>query len=126
MNMRRLRSALIGLGAGLVLCTPNALAQDNDSRLEVVYASAITEGAVRVSSPMFKPAGNFMLMSVETRNNSAAPLQLEYKVDWFDETGFPIVGVSGWQTLFLSPNEAKDLRVAGQQAGAYSARLTIR
>ena len=96
MNMRRLQSALIGLGAGLVLwSTPDALAQDNDSRLEVVYASAITEGAVRVSSPMFKPAGNFMLMSVETRNNSAAPLQLEYKVDWFDETGFPIVGVSG-------------------------------
>ncbi len=108
------------------LSSPAALAQGADSRLEVVYASVDAEGSIDVSSPMFKPVGNFMMMNIKAHNFSAAPVQVEYKVDWFDETGFPIKGVSGWQALFLSPNEIKDVRVAGQKQGAWSARITIR
>ena len=104
----------------------SAGAQADEGRLKVVYASAAAEQAVVVSGPMFRPVGNFMMMNVKAQNVLSAPVQLEYKVEWYDEQGFPLKGVSGWQTLFLSPNQEEDVRVAGQKQGAYSARITVR
>lgn len=122
--MRNILLAIIG--AVLVWGSPAFGEAAPAERLEVVYASPQAEAALSITQPMFRPVGNFMMMNVKARNVSAAPARFEYKVDWYDETGFPLKGVGGWQTLILSPNQEEDLRVAGQTRGAYRARLTVR
>ena len=111
----------------LVLISLSLQAQASpEERLEVIYASAEAETMVTVTNPMFRPVGNFMMMNVKAQNVSTVAARFEYKVDWYDQEGFPLKGVSGWQTLILSPNQVEDLRVAGQVKGAYRARVTVR
>jgi len=129
-------SILLSLAAIISLLIPlnvSALAADYQitERVRVVYASPDMEKAVEIYLPAEQPRairsrGQLGMLSVAIRNRVNQSLRLEYKVDWFDEEGFPINAVGGWQTLLLSPNQESNLRSVAQEPGAASARITMR
>lgn len=94
--------------------------------VEVIFTSERADSGVQVGAPNLSPAGPLMRLVVTLTNTTRKPLKLEYSVDWFDQAGAPLPGLTAWKTVFLDPNQSEALTAMSNRPGAASAKIVLR
>lgn len=124
--MARLIQTCLAAAAVFAVIVPSAVPDDVFSdQLTVVYASSRFEDRFDVYDPVVVERG-LVLVNLKVRNLTRQDRTVEYRVDWRRADGLELSGISGWQTLRMSPNQEVTLRAAAQSRDAVSARITMR
>jgi uncharacterized protein YcfL len=129
MDRRRVVFAVLALLVTTATGAP-ALAQQSgggeSDRFATVKSGRDGLSFLQIGEPIFSQAGAGLRVQFSVTNGSRRDETIEYRVDWFDESGVALPGSIAWRTIFLGPSEQGVISSVGAYQGAYSARCTLR
>jgi uncharacterized protein YcfL len=95
-------------------------------RAKLIIGSNELLGAVELSNPIFRNVGQLQQTQIQLDNLSNVMLELEYKIDWQDNSGFQAGAVNSWQFVSLTANGSEVLSSTGKVPEATRITVTVR
>lgn len=95
--------------------------------VDVVFTSKKLDKAIVLGAPVLTKVGPLQRLALPVENTSRKQsLVVEYRVEWFDESGVPAGNNVSWKTVFLDAQEQRSIQEVAQRPNAVSARITMR
>lgn len=105
---------------------PILLVDTSVSGITVNYETETVASTVKVMTQHIVRNGAFPKLVFQLVNVSQTRLPVEYKVQWIDKDGAPLLTSAPWLQATLSGPEAKPLVSIGKSADAASVAITVR
>ncbi|MCP3851480.1 MAG: DUF1425 domain-containing protein [Gammaproteobacteria bacterium] len=99
---------------------------DTHPRARLVLGSEKLVGNIRMGNIRFRKVGLFTQAQVGIQNLSDVRYNLEYKVEWEDESGFMLDQSGAWQRFTLAPTQIDTVTSTGKVQDAYKIVITVR
>ncbi len=96
------------------------------SRANVVYGEESLPNFLTVSVPMFRKISQLSQTTFNIQNLTNDTINIEYRVRWKDESGFPLTISSAWEVHHFTPYEVLQVQSVGKDPNAYSINIQIR
>ncbi len=128
---------LVVLSLSILACKPASVAEnpgfvkqdtldDSHPRARLVLGSEKLVGNIRMANIRFRKVGLFTQAQVGIQNLSDVRYNLEYKVEWEDESGFMLDQSGAWQRFTLAPTQIDTVTTTGKVQNAYKVVFTVR
>ncbi len=125
------------LALTMIACKPATVAEnpgfvkqdtldDTHPRARLVLGSEKLVGNIRMGNIRFRKVGLFTQAQVGIQNLSDVRYNLEYKVEWEDESGFMLDQSGAWQRFTLAPTQIDTVTSTGKVQDAYKLVITVR
>ncbi len=109
---------------------PGYIARDtldnSDPRARLVLGSNKLVGNVRMANLRFRKVGLFTQAQVGIQNLSNDRYNVEYRVEWEDESGFMVDQSGVWRRLTLSPTQIDTFTTTGKVQEAAHIVINLR
>ena len=99
---------------------------ESHPRAKLIVGSSELLGTVFLVNPRFREVGELTQSQVELENISDFTIELEYRIDWRDASGFKAGPDGAWQFVTLSANSTEYITATGKVPEAEDITLTVR
>lgn len=136
--MKRRMVALMGmLGLGVLLAGCQTVMPDtgyvaaptidaSHPRARLILGSERLVDNIRMANVKFRKVGNFTQAQIGIQNLSDARYNLEYKIEWEDESGFMVDQSGVWRRFTLAPAQIDTVTATGKVPEAEKIVFTLR
>lgn len=90
------------------------------------YATESIARGVKALNARIVQSGQFPKLTFELVNFTQAPYPIEYRIQWMDADGAPVLTTAPWLQTNLSGMEVKPIASLGKQVNAKAAIVTFR
>ncbi len=129
--------SLVIMALTLLACKPASVAEnpgfvkqdtldDTHPRARLVLGSEKLVGNIRMGNIKFRKVGLFTQAQIGIQNLSDVRYNLEYKVEWEDESGFMLDQSGVWPRFTLAPTQIDTVTTTGKVQEAYKVVITVR
>ncbi len=105
---------------------PIQLVDTSYQNVRISYANEQVATAMKVLNARIVRKGALPKLTFQLVNFSQAKYPIEYKVQWVDEDGMPLMSTAPWLQTTLTGMEAKPIGSIGKSVNAKAAHITIR
>lgn len=90
------------------------------------YDNEIVAQALEVVRANINTSGRLPKLSFQIRNKISQRYPIEYRVEWLDSDGAPLLVSTAWQQVTLSGNSIRGIQSIGKSPDAKSVNISLR
>lgn len=92
----------------------------------VHYESELVAQALQVVGANINTSNRLPKLSFQIRNKISQRYPIEYRIEWLDANGAPLIVSSAWQQVTLSGNAIRGIQSIGKSPEAKSVNIALR